>query len=185
MTITKITTTTTTANPFAFYEKGPAYRRAFPFPPKADAPPGNNMRCVASSHLQVHGGRRNEDVSSNPDSSTRTLPDCVDPLSSPSTIPPPRGYDQGYPQGSAGWDTPPQEFRDIQRQGVHDGIEGARRDFDNHRHPDVKNRDEYRHPHVPRSARNDYSEGFERGYEAAIAHLYDRDRDHDHDYNPH
>ena len=61
--------------------------------------------------------------------------------------PPPPGYGQG------GWDAPPQEFRDVQRQGFHDGIEGARKDFDNHRQPDVKNRDEFRHPRVERSMR--------------------------------
>jgi Spy/CpxP family protein refolding chaperone len=69
------------------------------------------------------------------------------------------------------WNMPPQEFRDIQRQGFHDGIEGARRDYDNHRRPDVSNRDEYRHPHVPGSARADYREGFRRGYETATDHL--------------
>jgi hypothetical protein len=77
----------------------------------------------------------------------------------------------GYGQGSGGWDVPPQEFRDIQRQGYHDGIEGARKDFDNHRRPDVNNRDEYRHPHVPSSARGDYREGFRRGYETAMSHI--------------
>lgn len=56
-----------------------------------------------------------------------------------------------------GWDRPPQEFREIQRQGFHDGIEGARKDFDNHRRPDVNNRDEYRN--VPRSDRDGYREG--------------------------
>jgi hypothetical protein len=69
------------------------------------------------------------------------------------------------------WDTPPQEFRDIQRQGFHDGIEGARKDYDNHRRPDVSNRDEYRHPHVPDSAKADYREGFRRGYEVAMDHM--------------
>jgi hypothetical protein len=69
------------------------------------------------------------------------------------------------------WDTPPAEFREIQRQGYHDGIEGARKDYDNHRRPDVNNRDEYRHPHVPDSAKADYREGFRRGYEAAMDHL--------------
>jgi hypothetical protein len=69
------------------------------------------------------------------------------------------------------WDTPPQAFRDIQRQGFHDGIEGARKDYDNHRRPDVKNRDEYRHPHVPDSARADYRDGFRRGYEVAMDHM--------------
>jgi hypothetical protein len=69
------------------------------------------------------------------------------------------------------WDTPPQEFHDIQRQGFHDGVEGARKDFDNHRRADVNNRDEYRHPHVPASARGDYRDGFRRGYETAMDHL--------------
>ena len=70
-----------------------------------------------------------------------------------------------------GWDAPPSEFREIQRQGFHDGIEGARKDFDNHRAPNVNNRDEYRHPHVSPSARDDYREGFRRGYDAAMRHL--------------
>jgi hypothetical protein len=69
------------------------------------------------------------------------------------------------------WDAPPAEFRDIQRQGFHDGIEGARKDFDNHRSPNVNNRDEYRHPHVSPSAREDYREGFRHGYDVAMHHL--------------
>ncbi|MGA9669167.1 MAG: hypothetical protein WBQ94_08165 [Terracidiphilus sp.] len=69
------------------------------------------------------------------------------------------------------WDAPPGEFREIQRQGFHDGIEGARKDFDNHRAPNVNNRDEYRHPHVSPSARDDYREGFRRGYDVAMHHL--------------
>jgi hypothetical protein len=51
-----------------------------------------------------------------------------------------------YSYAQNGWDTPPREFREIQQQGYHDGIEGARKDFDNHRRPDVNNREEYRHP---------------------------------------
>ncbi len=76
-----------------------------------------------------------------------------------------------YGQASSGWDTPPQEFQDIQRQGFHDGIEGARKDYDNHRKPNVRNRDEYRHPSVSRSARQDYRAGFSRGYDVAMSHL--------------
>lgn len=75
----------------------------------------------------------------------------------------------GVPQG--GWDAPPQEFRDIQRQGFHDGVEGARKDFDHHRYPNVNNRSEFRHPHVPGSARADYRQGFQRGYDVAMNHL--------------
>jgi len=74
------------------------------------------------------------------------------------------------------WNLPPQEFRDIQRQGYHDGIEGARKDYDNHRRPDVNNRDEYRHPHVPESARADYREGFRRGYDTAWDHMINNAR---------
>jgi hypothetical protein len=84
----------------------------------------------------------------------------------------------GYDQGPGGWDAAPQEFRDIQRQGYHDGIEGARKDFDNHRQPNVNNRDEYRHPHVSPSARNDYREGFRGGYDKAMDHLMHDGGDH-------
>jgi hypothetical protein len=86
------------------------------------------------------------------------------PLASPSSAFQDRDRDRD-------WDMPPQEFRDIQRQGFHDGIEGARKDYDNHRRPDVNNRDEYRHPHVAASAHADYREGFRRGYEVAMDHL--------------
>jgi hypothetical protein len=71
----------------------------------------------------------------------------------------------------SGWDTPPAEFREIQRQGFHDGIEGARKDFDNKRKPDVNSRDEYRHPRVAPSVQADYREAFRRGYETAMDHL--------------
>jgi hypothetical protein len=70
-----------------------------------------------------------------------------------------------------GWDVPPHEFSEIQRKGFHDGVEGARKDFDHHRPPNVQDRDEYRHPHVDESARDDYREGFRRGYDAAMSHL--------------
>ncbi|HEX3893126.1 MAG TPA: hypothetical protein VHW46_11195 [Terracidiphilus sp.] len=69
------------------------------------------------------------------------------------------------------WDAPPSEFREAQRQGFHDGIEGARKDFNNHRPPNVENRDEYRHPHVSHDLREDYREGFRAGYDRAMSHL--------------
>ena len=95
-------------------------------------------------------------------------------------IPPSKAKASGIADGAAaaaaqehrGWDVPPDEFREVQRQGFHDGVEGARKDFDNHRRPDVENRDEYKHPHVPDSERRDYREGFRRGYEQAVDHLY-------------
>lgn len=78
---------------------------------------------------------------------------------------------QGPPPPGYGWDAPPQELNDIQRQGFHDGIEGARRDVENHRPPDVENRDEFRHPRVPPELREAYRDGFRRGYRRAMQHL--------------
>lgn len=80
--------------------------------------------------------------------------------------PPPPGY--GAP---GGWDAPPQEFADVARRGFHDGLEGARKDYENHRAPNVNNRDEYRHPNVPKNERHDYRMGFERGYDAGVRHM--------------
>jgi hypothetical protein len=85
--------------------------------------------------------------------------------------PPPPPPQAGYAPAEGGWDAPPQEFREIQRQGFHDGIEGARKDFDHHRPSNVEDRSEYRHPHVSPSARQDYRAGFRRGYEVAMNHL--------------
>ena len=66
----------------------------------------------------------------------------------------------GYGQHQGDWDAPPQELSDVQRQGFRDGIEGARRDLQNHRRPDPNNRDEYRHPSVPRPMWDAYRDGF-------------------------
>lgn len=82
-------------------------------------------------------------------------------------------------QDHADWDQPPQEYRDVQRQGFHDGIEAARHDFEHHRHADADDHDEYRHPHVRHDDRDAYREGFRHGYERAMAHLAG---DHDHDH---
>lgn len=73
--------------------------------------------------------------------------------------------------GQDRWDMPPQELQQIQRQGFHDGIEGARKDAGNHRRPDVNNRDEYRNPQVPPDQREAYRDGFRRGYEQGVSHL--------------
>jgi hypothetical protein len=71
------------------------------------------------------------------------------------------------------WEGPPNEYqRDFERQAFHEGIEGARKDFQNHRRPDVNNRDEYRHPHVPGYEREPYRDAFRRGYEVAVEHIY-------------
>ncbi len=78
---------------------------------------------------------------------------------------------QGYAQG--GWDVPPPEFQEAMRRGFHDGVEGARKDFENHRPPNVRNRDEFRNPHfIAPPDRHDYREGFRRGYAVAVSHIY-------------
>lgn len=74
-------------------------------------------------------------------------------------------------QIGGGWDVPPQDLQETQRQGFHDGIEGARKDFGNHRQPNVNNRDEYRDPQLPREQREAYREGFRRGYDVGVSHL--------------
>ncbi len=81
--------------------------------------------------------------------------------------------------GQGGWDAPPQQFSDAARRGFHDGMEGARKDYENHRTPDVNNRDEYRHPNVSRNQRQDYRQGFQRGYEAGVRHFTQGGGDHD------
>ncbi len=91
--------------------------------------------------------------------------------------PPPQGYNQGgYGPGGpgpGGWDAAPPEFRAAQQRGFHDGIEGARRDFENHRPPNVNNRDEFRNPKfIPGPDRRDYRFGFRRGYDVAVRHMY-------------
>jgi ribosome modulation factor len=78
---------------------------------------------------------------------------------------------QGYGQDRGGWDQAPREFHGIQQQGFRDGIEGARKDVDNHRRPDVNNRDEYRHPRYFGREAEDYRSGFRRGYDMAMSHL--------------
>lgn len=74
--------------------------------------------------------------------------------------------------GQERWEMPPGEFNEIQRRGFHDGIEGARRDFGNHRNPDVENRDEYRHPDLPPDQREVYRQAYRRGYQQAASHLW-------------
>jgi hypothetical protein len=75
------------------------------------------------------------------------------------------------PPDRGGWEAPPSEFSEVQRRGFRDGMEGARKDVDNHRRPDVNNRDEYRHPDVPYELRRQYREAFRRGYDVAMSHL--------------
>ena len=69
----------------------------------------------------------------------------------------------------------------MQRKGFHDGVEAGRGDFENHRHPDVNRRREYRHPPVPPNARDEYREGFRHGYDSAFSHFREDHHDQDHD----
>lgn len=71
------------------------------------------------------------------------------------------------------WDQPPSEFREVEKKGFHDGVQGAMKDYDHHRFPNVENRKEYRKPHVSPSLREDYRKGFRRGYNDAMKHLMD------------
>jgi len=77
----------------------------------------------------------------------------------------------GYVQ-ERGWDAPPPELDEVTRRGFHDGVEGARKDYENHRRPDVNNRDEFRHPHVADRDKDAYRNGYSRGYQAGVDHLY-------------
>ena len=80
------------------------------------------------------------------------------------------------------WDQPPDGLRDVQRQGFHDGVEAARDDFDHHHHKNADDHDRFRHPPVDRAVRDDYRDGFRKGYDVAMHHMHE---DHDHDGGVH
>lgn len=69
------------------------------------------------------------------------------------------------------WLQPPPEFKEMQRQGFHAGVKAAANDYDHHRFPDYNRRKEYRHPHVDPAFRDDFRQGFRRGYDDAMHHL--------------
>lgn len=82
------------------------------------------------------------------------------------------GYNQ---QGPGGWDAPPRGYtRDLQRSGFRDGLEGARKDLENRRRPDVNNRDEFRNYRGPE--RRAYRQAFQAGYRAFWNHQGGRGR---------
>lgn len=80
--------------------------------------------------------------------------------------PPPQA---AYP--NAPWANPPSEWQAVQQEGFRAGVRGAYKDAQNHRPPNVNNRDEYRHPHVPKRDRRAYREGFRHGYWTGVQHL--------------
>jgi len=69
------------------------------------------------------------------------------------------------------WDQPPDEFRDVQKQGFRDGIDAAHHDIDNHRHRDAEHHERFRHPPVSHDLVRDYRDGFRRGYDTAWNHF--------------
>lgn len=70
------------------------------------------------------------------------------------------------------WDHRDRGMDNVQQLGYRDGMEGARRDYENHRAPSPENRDEFRHPHVAPELRQEYREAFRHGYQEAAAHLW-------------
>lgn len=77
------------------------------------------------------------------------------------------------------WIQPPPEFKQMQREGFHAGVEAAVNDYDHHRFPDYNRLKKYRHPHVKEAYRADFRQGFRRGYGDAMHHL-----EKTHDSNP-
>ena len=77
---------------------------------------------------------------------------------------------QGYYPNDA-WAVPPSQMQAAEQRGFREGVRGAYKDAQNHRQPNVNNRDEYRDPNVPRGERRPYREGFQRGYWAGVQHL--------------
>lgn len=70
------------------------------------------------------------------------------------------------------WDQPPPEFKEMERQGFHAGVQAAIKDYDHHRSPEPERRKEYVHPKkVERGLQEDYRRGFVRGYNDAYRHL--------------
>lgn len=138
-------------------------------------------------HDGIEGARKDMANHRQPDVNNR------DEYRHPDDVPPPmrhayresfrRGYQMGISHFMNGgpvmapppivrpWDAVPDEFDALRRQGFHDGMDGARKDYENNRRPDVNNRDEYRHPHLPPEQREAYREGFRRGYQVAINHF--------------
>lgn len=66
---------------------------------------------------------------------------------------------------------PPPAFREIAREGFHDGFEAARRDVADGRPLIFERHEKFHNPPVPREAYEDYRDGFRRGYDAFISRL--------------
>jgi hypothetical protein len=114
-----------------------------------------------------------------------TCPLLMAAHSQPQGHPQPEYGQDHHDQDRGGWDAPPQEFRDVQRQGFHDGLEAGRHDFESHRQPSAERRREFRHPPVPPPVREEYREGFRRGYDSAFGHFRDDHHGDDHHGDDH
>src|SRR3974390_764601 len=90
---------------------------------------------------------------------------------------PAAGYQ--YQEGQGRWDEAPSEYRDAGRQGFHDGIEAARRDFETRSHKDADDHDRYRHPNGERKFVDDYRHAFKEGYSRAMHHMKEERHDDD------
>ncbi len=100
--------------------------------------------------------------------------------------PSPAQYQGQYQDRDRDWDRAPDDYRDAQRQGFHEGMEAARRDYMDRRHADADDHDVYKHPPVDERDRGQFREGFKEGYRRAMDHMkhdqnYDRDRNRDRD----
>ncbi len=97
--------------------------------------------------------------------------------------------DAGVPRAYApndihpGWQQPPQEYNDIQRQGFQAGLEAGRQDLQQRQSADPQRHWDFRRPHVPDEQRNDFRRGFQHGYDIAYQHRGDWDHDHHDGYD--
>lgn len=76
------------------------------------------------------------------------------------------------------WDRPPDEYNDAQGQGFHEGVEAARRDYDQGRHKDADDHRIYKRPPVPHDLRDAFRDGFRHGYDMAKRHMNEHREDH-------
>lgn len=86
---------------------------------------------------------------------------------SPAAIGQPPQYYPNQP-----WAVPPSQWQAAEQKGYREGVRGAYKDAQNHRQPNVNNRDEYRHPDdIPGGDVGAYRQGFRRGYWTGVQHL--------------
>lgn len=67
---------------------------------------------------------------------------------------------------------PPSRYTEVERRAFREGIDGAKKDWAEHRLPDPNNRDAYRRPNVRPEHWREYRRGFRHGYEMASLQLW-------------